>query len=43
MHDSTTDLLKARENNLTFETVKILIPKLREFGFSFVRLNEIRL
>ncbi len=28
MHDSTTDLVKARENNLTFETVKILIPRI---------------
>jgi peptidoglycan/xylan/chitin deacetylase (PgdA/CDA1 family) len=43
MHDSTTDLVKARENNLTFETVKILIPRLKDLGYSFVGLNEIRL
>ena len=41
MHDSTTDLAKARENNRTFETVKILIPKLKGLGYSFIALNEI--
>jgi peptidoglycan/xylan/chitin deacetylase (PgdA/CDA1 family) len=41
MHDSTTDLAKARENNLTYETIKILIPKLKSLGYSFVALNEI--
>jgi len=41
MHDSTTDLAKARENNLTFETAKILIPRLKDLGYSFVALDEI--
>lgn len=41
MHDSTTDLARARENNLTFETVKILIPRLKDLGYSFIALNEI--
>jgi peptidoglycan/xylan/chitin deacetylase (PgdA/CDA1 family) len=41
MHDSTTDLVKARENNLTFETVRLLIPKLKDLGYSFVSLKDI--
>ena len=41
MHDSTTDLATARENNLTFETAKILIPRLKDLGYSFVALDEI--
>jgi peptidoglycan/xylan/chitin deacetylase (PgdA/CDA1 family) len=41
MHDSTTDLAKARENNLTYETVRLLIPKLKDLGYSFIALNEI--
>lgn len=41
MHDSTTDLVKARENNLTFETVKLLIPKLKDLGYSFIPLKDI--
>src|SRR5664279_8562 len=41
MHDSTTDLAKARDNNLTFETIKILIPKLKGLGYSFVSLRDI--
>ena len=41
MHDSTTDLVRARDNNLTFETVKILIPKLKDLGYSFVSLKDI--
>jgi peptidoglycan/xylan/chitin deacetylase (PgdA/CDA1 family) len=41
MHDSTTDLVKAKENNLTFESVKILVPKLKDLGYSFVSLKKI--
>jgi peptidoglycan/xylan/chitin deacetylase (PgdA/CDA1 family) len=41
MHDSTTDLVKARDNNLTFETVSLLIPQLKDLGYSFVSLKEI--
>jgi hypothetical protein len=41
MHDSTTDLVKARENNLTFETVMLLIPKLKDLGYSFISLKDI--
>lgn len=41
MHDSTTDLVRARENNLTFEMVKLLIPKLKDLGYSFVSLKDI--
>jgi peptidoglycan/xylan/chitin deacetylase (PgdA/CDA1 family) len=42
MHDSTTDLVKARENNLTFETIKILVPKLKDLGYSFVSLRDLQ-
>ena len=41
MHDSTTDLVKARDNNQTFEVIKILVPKLKELGYSFVSLRDI--
>ena len=41
MHDSSADLMHARINNLTFETIKILVPQLKAMGYSFVRLDEI--
>jgi peptidoglycan/xylan/chitin deacetylase (PgdA/CDA1 family) len=43
MHDCTADNLNARSNNLTFETVKVLIPSLKSLGFSFVGLDEVEL
>ncbi len=41
MHDSTADYENMRLNNLTFETVQILVPELKRMGYSFVRLDEI--
>jgi peptidoglycan/xylan/chitin deacetylase (PgdA/CDA1 family) len=41
MHDSSADLMHARMNNLTFETVKILVPRLKAMGYSFVRLDQV--
>jgi peptidoglycan/xylan/chitin deacetylase (PgdA/CDA1 family) len=43
MHDSTVDLALARDNNRTYETVKILIPELKRRGYRFVGLNEVRI
>jgi peptidoglycan/xylan/chitin deacetylase (PgdA/CDA1 family) len=40
MHDSTADLTESRNNNLTFETVKLLVPALLEKGFQFASLEE---
>lgn len=41
MHDSTTDNETMRLNNRTFETVKILVPRLRSLGYRFVQLHEV--
>jgi peptidoglycan/xylan/chitin deacetylase (PgdA/CDA1 family) len=41
MHDSTADIDQMRINNRTFETIKILIPKLKSLGYIFVRLDTI--
>jgi peptidoglycan/xylan/chitin deacetylase (PgdA/CDA1 family) len=43
MHDSTADISHIRENNQTFETVQLLIPRLKELGYHFVGLNQIPL
>jgi peptidoglycan/xylan/chitin deacetylase (PgdA/CDA1 family) len=40
MHDSTADILGARISNLTFETIKIIVPILKGFGYKFVSLDE---
>jgi peptidoglycan/xylan/chitin deacetylase (PgdA/CDA1 family) len=40
MHDSTADLLVAKRNNLTFETLQILIPRLKGEGYHFVNLDQ---
>ena len=41
MHDSTADLVVARNNNRTYETIKILILELKRRGYRFVSLREI--
>ncbi len=41
MHDSTSDFDEMRLNNLTFETIKILIPILKEGGYSFVGIDKL--
>jgi peptidoglycan/xylan/chitin deacetylase (PgdA/CDA1 family) len=45
MHDSTAeqdDMGKLRrDNNRTFEAVKILVPRLKSLGYTFVALDEI--
>ena len=40
MHDSTSDLLNAKNNNLTYETIRILIPELKRQGYQFVNLDS---
>lgn len=41
MHDSTTDIENMRLNNRTFETVKILVPFLKEKGYKFVGIDHL--
>lgn len=41
MHDSTADFKNMRLNNRTFETVKILVPILKERGYNFIGLDKI--
>ena len=41
MHDYTADLLKAKKNNLTFETIQILIPQLIDLGYKFIGIDEV--
>jgi peptidoglycan/xylan/chitin deacetylase (PgdA/CDA1 family) len=41
MHDSTANIDNMRLNNLTFETIKILVPILKEKGYSFVGINKL--
>ena len=41
MHDSTSDLLNAKINNLTLETIKILIPQLKTEGYRFVNIDQV--
>ncbi|MBX2924735.1 MAG: polysaccharide deacetylase family protein [Chitinophagaceae bacterium] len=40
MHDSSADSITAKDNNLCYETIKILVPLLKELGFKFVSLEE---
>jgi peptidoglycan/xylan/chitin deacetylase (PgdA/CDA1 family) len=40
-HDSTADIAEARLNNRTFELMRILIPRLRKLGYTFIRLDEV--
>jgi peptidoglycan/xylan/chitin deacetylase (PgdA/CDA1 family) len=40
MHDSSADNPHARNQNMTFETIEILIPKLKNLGYTFIRLDE---
>jgi len=42
MHDSSADDDVIKKKNLTFETLKILIPNLKKAGYTFCRLNEIK-
>ena len=41
MHDSTTDNDVMRLNNRTYETIKILVPRLKRLGYSFVGLQQV--
>jgi peptidoglycan/xylan/chitin deacetylase (PgdA/CDA1 family) len=48
MHDSTADPVsfyphanRMRQNNLTFETIQLLIPELKKEGYKFVNLDKI--
>jgi hypothetical protein len=41
MHDSTADYDQIKNNNLTYETIMILIPQLKALGFKFVNLDKI--
>jgi len=41
MHDSTANIDEMRLNNLTFETIKILVPILKEQGYSFVGIDKL--
>jgi peptidoglycan/xylan/chitin deacetylase (PgdA/CDA1 family) len=41
MHDSSADNDKMKMNNLTYETVRILVPQLKSLGYNFVRLDKI--
>jgi peptidoglycan/xylan/chitin deacetylase (PgdA/CDA1 family) len=40
-HDSTADNCQIKENNRTFETIRLLIPELKALGYKFARLDEI--
>lgn len=41
LHDSIADNVQARENQRTFEMVKILVPRLKSLGYRFAGLDEI--
>jgi len=41
MHDSTANIDDMRLNNQTFETVQILIPILKDQGYSFVGMDKL--
>lgn len=41
LHDSTADVKNMRLNNRTFETVKMLVPILKEKGYNFVGLDKL--
>lgn len=40
MHDSSADNVTARNNNLCYETIKILVPLLKKLGFKFISLKD---
>jgi peptidoglycan/xylan/chitin deacetylase (PgdA/CDA1 family) len=40
-HDCTADMDVVKENNMTFELMQKLIPKLKDLGYKFVRLDQI--
>ena len=42
MHDSSADVEKTKQNNRTFETLRILIPLLKERGYKFVGLDKVQ-
>lgn len=42
MHDCTADNDRTRAANRTYDTIKLLVPALRERGFSFVTLDDVR-
>ena len=41
MHDSTSDIENMRLNNRTYETVKLLVPVLKERGFTFIGIDKL--
>ncbi|PWT73089.1 MAG: hypothetical protein C5B59_14210 [Bacteroidetes bacterium] len=41
MHDSTADFLDWQANNRTYESILIIVPKLKALGYKFVGLDEI--
>lgn len=41
MHDSIADNDDMKANNLTFETIRIIVPQLKSLGYKFIRLDEI--
>jgi peptidoglycan/xylan/chitin deacetylase (PgdA/CDA1 family) len=41
MHDCTADNDNMKMNNRTFETIQILVPRLKDLGYKFVRLDEL--
>lgn len=41
MHDTSADNADDRNNNLTFEMLEILIPRLKDAGYQFVSISEI--
>jgi len=41
MHDSSADCEQMKANNLTFETIQILVPELKKAGYRFIGLNEV--
>ncbi len=41
MHDCTADMAVVKEGNRTLEMIQILIPELVQYGYSFVRLDQV--
>jgi peptidoglycan/xylan/chitin deacetylase (PgdA/CDA1 family) len=41
MHDSTADNDIMKKNNLTYETIRIMVPELKRLGYSIVGLDSI--
>ena len=42
MHDSSADIETIRVNNRTPEMVRLLVPRLKNMGYTFIRLDEIK-